>query len=388
MLQLEVVDETLSVVAAAQQTLPDEVRGQPELRLPVAMDLVRKMLSNHPFAGRNIVTCLPREMVQVKNLRLPIMPPAEVESAVQFEARNIFPFDIDQAAIRYLPAGEVRQGSDTRLEVIALAAQSQEINTFIEQLHRCGCVIESLDFEPCALYRGIERFIRRREDENEVHVLVDIGTLRSQVIIGKGREISFIKPVEIGAVHLHDAVARKLQITIAEARTLRRRLSDAAETGESSDTVRQAVQDATRSTIEELGREVALCLRYHSVTFRGHKPAKVRVLGAEARDPHLLSILGAVVPIPVEPGRPLSSVNTSRMSHTDRRGSMSEWAVAFGAGLKLTRGYFGARDGKRRDSGPPKRDAAGPAEAVDALQPVEAAPAAAARVGMREAAHA
>ncbi len=35
--------------------------------------------------------------------------------------------------------------------------------------------VRSIVDEPCALYRTIDRFVRRREDEQEVHVLVDIG---------------------------------------------------------------------------------------------------------------------------------------------------------------------------------------------------------------------
>jgi len=335
MLQVEVVGETnLSVFAAAKQALPEEARTQPgDLRLAASMDIVRQMLRSHQFSGRSVVAALPREIVHVKNLRLPMMPPAEIESAVQFEARNIFPFDTDHALVRYLPAGEVRQGSDTKLEVIAVAAKEDEVSMFVEQLHRCGCIIESLDFEPSALYRGIERFIRRREDENEVHVLVDVGVQRSQVIIGKGKDISFVKPVEIGSSHLHDAVARKLGITKDEARSLRRRLIESGESADAAasaaaknDPVRRAVHDATRSTVEELAREISLCLRYYSVTFRGQRPTKVRVLGGEASDPQVLAFLGSVLPIPVEPGRPLNSVNTSKMKLLDRRGGlMSEW---------------------------------------------------------------
>jgi type IV pilus assembly protein PilM len=199
----------------------------------------------------------------------------------------------------------------------------------------------------------VEKFIRRREDESEVHVLLDLGARRSQVVIGKGREISFYKPVEVGAVHLHDAVARKLEITLEEARALRRRLiesaSDQQESRSTPDAVRQAVHDATRGTIEELAKEISLCLRYYSVTFRGQRPARVRVVGGEATDPHVLGILSEALPISVEAGQPLVSVNTAAMTQADRRGCMGEWAVAFGLGLKMTQGYFGARDGKRRE---------------------------------------
>ena len=40
-----------------------------------------------------------------------------------------------------------------------------DVSDFLEQLHRSGAVVASLDAEPFALYRTIERFIRRRQDE-------------------------------------------------------------------------------------------------------------------------------------------------------------------------------------------------------------------------------
>jgi type IV pilus assembly protein PilM len=350
LLQLQVVGNELEVVAAAKQAIPEELRGQPELLMSNVTDMVRQMLRHQPFVGRNIVTSLPRGIVHVKNLRLPLMPQAELEAAVQFEAKNIFPFETEQAFVRYLPAGEVRQGTDTRQEVIVLAAKHEDVENFIETIHRCGAAIDSLDFEPCAIYRGIERFIRRREDEQEVHVLVDVGLSRSQVIIGKGRDISFVKPIDVGGRMFNEAVSRKLGISLEEARSLRRRLSETNDTSESAkkDPVRQAVQDATRSPMEELGREISLCLRYYSVTFRGQRPNRVRVVGGEACDPQLHMILNSVLAIPAEAARPLRNAGISRMKANDRSGLLCEWSVAFGLGLKKTAGYFGSPDGAPR----------------------------------------
>jgi type IV pilus assembly protein PilM len=198
----------------------------------------------------------------------------------------------------------------------------------------------------------VERFIRRKEDENDVNVLVDVGVRRSLVVIGRGRDISFVKTIDIGGQHFHEAVSRKLGITATEAEALRRRLVEGGEPADPAarrDPVRQAVFDATRSPIEELGREISLCLRYYSVTFRGHRPTRLRLVGGEACDPQLQSLLNAALVIPVEVGRPLFSVGTSRMKPTDRRGSMCEWALALGLCLRTTRDHFGARDGKPRD---------------------------------------
>jgi len=358
LIQLSVTDGQLSVVASAREALPAEARLDANLRMPVSMDILRRLLRHgNGFVGRNIVAALPREIVQVKNLRLPQMPATELEQAIQFEARNIFPVETDQSQIRFLHAGEVRQGSDARQEVIVLAAKDAEVNDFIEQLHRCGVVVESLDFEPCAIYRGIERFIRRREDENEVHVLVDIGARRSLVAIGKGREISFYKPIDIGGQNLTDAVARKLGITVDEAITLRRRFTEAtSDAAARKDPVRQAVFDGMRSVVEELAREISLCLRYYSVTFRGHRPNKLRLTGGEAADPNVQTILNANLPLPVEALQPLRNVDASAVKPHDRRGPMSEWSVAFGLALKTTQEHFANKDGKRREPNAQRED--------------------------------
>src|SRR5215216_5672182 len=74
LLQLAVANGQLSVVASARQALPDEARLDANLRLPVSMDILRRLIRGGGFVGRNIVTSLPREIVQVKNLRLPQMP--------------------------------------------------------------------------------------------------------------------------------------------------------------------------------------------------------------------------------------------------------------------------------------------------------------------------
>src|SRR6185295_6919516 len=106
-----------------------------------------------------------------------------------------------------------------------------------------------------------------------------------------------------------------------------------------------------------------------SVTFRGQRPSKVKLLGGEAGDPQLLAIISSALPIPVEVGRPLYSVDTSRLRQADQRGYLNEWAVAFGLGLKKTNHYFGAKDGKHREAlFQPSSAAVGHVEVVDLSQ--------------------
>jgi hypothetical protein len=102
--------------------------------------------------------------------------------------------------------------------------------------------------------------------------------------------------------------------------------------------------------MEELARELSLCLRYYSVTFRGHRPTVVKLLGGEGSDPQLRAILNASLPVPVVAGTPMISVDCRAMKECDRQGTMSEWAAALGLSLRLTSERFLPRDGKPRSA--------------------------------------
>src|SRR5439155_14552033 len=75
MLQVETVGQTLSVVAAAREPIPAGARERPELRVAAAGDAIRQMFRHGHFAGRRAVVALPREMLHVKNLLMPLIPP-------------------------------------------------------------------------------------------------------------------------------------------------------------------------------------------------------------------------------------------------------------------------------------------------------------------------
>ncbi len=378
MIQLERSGETLSVVAAACAPLPTEARSNPNARISLATGVIRQMFRDHPFRGRRAVVALPREMVPIRYVRLPMMPADPLDAAIRAEAKHALPFNPAEAQLEYLPVGQVRQGNESRQEVILLAARNYDITAFIKTLGASGIELASLDVEPCAMYRAIDRFVRRHDDEQDVHVLVDVGVQGTRVVIGKGREISFIKSIDIGGHHFQEAVSQCLGITLDESQSLRRRLAKPAENAlnpelpDEKDHVRQAAHDATRGVVEELAREISRCLRYYSVTFRGQRPTRLRLIGGEATDSQLLATLDKMLAIPAEVARPLLSFDTTRMKAIDQAGPQAEWGLAVGLALKTVTGTFGPRDGKPRDPLAPKLslapDAAGIPDLTGTLQ--------------------
>ena len=169
---------------------------------------------------------------------------------------------------------------------------------------------------------------------------LEIGGTCSRVLIGSGANISFVKSVPVGSEHLNQGVARKLGITLSEAAQLRQRLaaSVAGLPEERNDPVRLAVYDAARGPLEELSCAVVGCLRYHAVAFRGPRPTRLALFGADSADPQVRSVLQSAISIPVDSADPLAGLDLSAMKPADRAIPRGQWAGAVGLALKRLRG--------------------------------------------------
>jgi len=336
--QLGGSERDLRVVDAARFVIPLEVKDDATQRRKLVMENIRRLVKERRFRGRDAVMALSAREMAIRNIRMPRMPEEELVTAVNWEAQNKFPFDTATAVIQHLMAGQVRHGDQVLDEIILFAAPRVEVDEKIQLACETGLHLVSLDAEPCAVFRGFERFLRRRDDEETVRVFADIGA-DTTVVITRGRDIVFVKTIPIGGAVFNRAVADSLELAPAEAEALRRRigrrLAQGADQGPEADRAARAVADAIRPHLEDLADEVGLCLRYYGVTFRGPRPGSILFTGGEAHDPSIPAMLGERLGMGIEIGDPFRAVRTDHLDPVlDRRAVRAEWATAFGLSLK------------------------------------------------------
>lgn len=352
MLQLAPVGSVLTAVASARWQFPDGAADDPVAKRRYTLSAVREMLASGGFRGRRVVTGLGGADLVIKQVRLPRMPERDLEAALRWEASERFGFKIEPDQLGCFVAGEVRQGPDVKDEIILLGARRETVDDHMSLLEELKLFPVAVDAEPIAIFRAFERFLRRKADADSVTVLLDVGAGATKVVIARGRHVSFVKTVDIGGRHFTQAVAQQLHMSPDEAAQTRQRLmqppeDEPATLGESAgiadgspvrtDTAQltQVLYDAIRPLAEDLAREVSLCLRYHAVTFRGSKPDGVTLVGGESYDPNVVRLLQESLGVPCEPGNPLRGVELSRVDlGANRRGRLSEWALATGLALR------------------------------------------------------
>jgi len=316
------------VRAAARWDLPVHPQaGAPPRDDEEIVQAIRQAREGRNFRGREAVFCLGSGRLFVQNIRVAPASGEELKKQVYLEAAGRLPFSSDEAEIHYLEAADVRQSDTVRREVIVLACHRPVLERILALGERAGLRPVAVDVEPAAMLRCYCRQYRRDDDQQRRMVFVNVGASTTMVVIARGSDAVFIKYIEVGGRHLDEAVARHLQMSLADAAALRRHNGDRRADQRDPDIAR-SIAESVRPVLDRLAGELSLCLRYYSVTFRG-QPLSQIVLGGGEATPSLADWLAARLDLPCELGDPLRSYQKAVSS-----GRIGQWDVAAGLALR------------------------------------------------------
>ena len=332
MVQLAIRDDGVRVVAAGRETVDlSDVCDEDSWRQQVA-PAIRRLLAAGDFKGRDVVSALPAGRLRITSLRLAETEAGDVDKALRKEAAHRFALDPRTDSVHYVSAGSVRQGDEVKNEYILFASDDETIRRHIAQLESVGLRLVGIDAAPCALFRNFERVMRRQEDKERTIMLLDVGHRYTTVVLGRTGEMCFVKQMAFGAARFDEGVAEKLSVSIEDARVLRRRMPS----DETVDpTTRRLVADALHGTAEQLAAEIALCLRYYTVTFRGKRVERAIVAGAGVYEPALLNVLRHHLAVEADVAEPLRGFDLGLVgSKIEDFGPAADFALAVGLTLK------------------------------------------------------
>ena len=330
LIQLEASSQGYAVREFASAEMPWDADMSSELRDHEIAATLKKVITTHRFKGKSVVSCLGAEELFVQNVRLPHLQDEEVAKVIQWEAEERLPYPSRDAEIRHVRAGQVRQDSDLKQEIILLACHQGVVERHIHLLELAGLVPEAIDVDSCAMLRSLcppewEDAPGRRR------AYVHLGERATAVVFAEGTQILFLKFLATGSYHLDMAIARELDLTLIEAGRLRGRVT-AADVLNSDDEIHCSVINAIRGTLESLAEELELCMRYYKVTFRGKPLEKVVVTGNDA-NPWFLDFLSDLLRTPCEVGNPFEQLTELAPAPADLKRPWC-WSTAVGLSLK------------------------------------------------------
>jgi len=271
--------EGYELKAAAHAKVPDEARLGSEGWEASLAEAISTALKQAKFVGKRCVSAMPSCQLQHKNVRLPKMPPNDLAAAVKWESRERVNLG-EEAAIQFYDAGEVRQGDDIRQEVILLAAKQSEVESHVRSIVAAGLEPVAIDATAAALARVC------RGDSEATTLMIHAGTRTIEIAIAQHDRVFFDKVIDCGE---------------------------------------QGVDHADH---KEIVKEIGLCLRYVSVTFRGQRPQQAVLSGSLSQTMHQA--------LSESLGMPLQSARDLPHFHADKAAGEGEAeSLLLAAGLSM-----------------------------------------------------
>ena len=332
MVQLESSGDRPSVYAAYEKRIPFEIRSDADLRLEFIKETIQSVVKKGIFKGNEVVAGIPNDVTIIKSTRIGT-DQKDLSASIRDIASKRFSLNPDKYEVDYIVAGQVAGDIQMRDEFVIFAVSKEYINTYIKFIEQCGLSLVGLDPLPCACYRSLEPSVWANSDEECANVMVDIGHRFTTIIIGKGQEIAFVKQVDLAGERFNREVAAKLGIEVQQASLLRKKVSDPSYQSDISNETKQLIKDALNHVVNELVREITLCFRYYTVTFRGRRPEKLFVSGGCAYEENLLEHLSDRLGMRVEYVDPFNTFMSGRSS-VIRQKNRCEWTCSLGLAVK------------------------------------------------------
>ena len=335
MLQVREQRDDLSVAGAAKVELHDGgALDDPRNRQRIAEQLRAAVISGG-FLGRQCTIALPRDEVHVQSIRLPSMPLAELCEAAAWEAANRLDVPREDLECDVLCTGAPLDRKD-RQEVLVISAARASLEARLETVLDAGLRPIAVDTHFGGLARVLSRR-QRRDSDTTVRAVLEVGDAGSTMLMLRGADVAFCKPLPIGGRHLDEHVAERLGQDVDAVRDLRLAMLDDAGLSV-DDATAGAVFDAARSVIAQLARDAMLCLRHFAVSARGVRPEQLLLTGVHATERGLAQRLEETCRLPVslddESGATAALLNGLPGVLHSASGPASGWTIAAGLSLR------------------------------------------------------
>lgn len=314
---------------AATIDFPEEISADKDFEgyLQVLGEGLQKARIGRNFRGHDAIICVHQRDLFLHNIRIGKSDPKALANLVHQEAADRIPYSMLDAEIRFIESQDIRQGEQLLREVIIMACFRPRLEAILETCEKVGFHPVSVDVEPLAILRAFTRQHRREADEQDRVIYVHVGYSNTAVIIAEGQQVLFIKYIDVGGRHFDEAVAKQLDMKMSDAMNLRKHNADRRRSQQTPE-VERSVLNAMRDELERLQNELAMCIRYHSVTFRGKPLVRMVLCGGEATE-SLRAEMERVSAIETVLGDPLRIYD-----HTQSMGRKTQWDVAVGLAVR------------------------------------------------------
>jgi len=287
-------------------------------------ELISQLVRENRVSVKNVVVGLPSNKVFATVITTPKLDNAQLAKAIRYQAEQYIPMALDQVKLDWAVIDQSKDGK--QLEVLLVAAPNSAVDKYVGILEKAG-------LEPLALEANATAAGRALVPANGLAVvLVDFGSLESDISIIWNGAPRLIRSVAVGGLTLVRAVAQNLGLDEVQATQFTYKF------GLTQSKLEGQVFKSIKPALDNLVSEVEKSVKYFGGRYPEVKLEKLIVTGGAASLPELGPFLANSTGMPVEFGNAWVGVSYPSGLQDKLMSLSSEYAAAVGL---AGRGYMG-----------------------------------------------
>ena len=183
-------------------------------RIETLGDAIREFAGPARGKPRRAVASIPGRRVIIKRLRLSRQDTANLDPAVEFEAMEAIPEELDNVNLDYHVIGPSDDGDG--LEVLLVAARKTLVANYVDLMEAAGLVAAVVDVDHFALRSG-----SARSGSDGADVLVHVGARTTTVHVPAGDPPGYVADLPLGGEQFTESLAERLGVSRDEAEAVK-----------------------------------------------------------------------------------------------------------------------------------------------------------------------
>jgi type IV pilus assembly protein PilM len=281
----------------------------------------------------------------IKKVLAPYMPKAELKEGLELEAKNYFPFPVDESSLDFEILGDVVEKGVRKYEVLVAVSPKKTVDRYMSLLEKAGLRPDSIIPSSYALQKvaGYSHY-----GEDKTRCFIDIGAFYTELVILNEKRPVLFRKIPIAGMDFTRTMTGTLlsdrgrtQLSIEEAERIKREVGRPAATDSTLiDGKISAAQilSMLRPTAEQLASEIERCFDYYREESGGGKIDCITLFGGGSAPGRLIGYLSDNLGTEVKLGDAIEGLTVEREAVPGREKLGYRLDLAVGAALSQAKG--------------------------------------------------
>lgn len=284
-------------------------------------EMVKQLANDAGVSSKNAIAALPSSSSYTAIINTPKLAEKELEESISYQADKYIPIPADQAKIDWAVIGE---NTDTEeLSVLIVAAPNNIATKYLNIVQKAGFELLALEINALALARSLTV-----PDTTGAVVVIDIGTLGTDIVLLKGQVPQLVRTVSVGSKSLRRVISQNLGLDETQSDQFMKKF------GLQQDKLEGQVFKTLKPVMDHVVEEIVKSMKYFQEKNPDVKIEKLVMTGGTSALPGLPLYMANSTQLTVEIGNPWMNISYPTDIQQNLAGLSLSYSTVLGLALR------------------------------------------------------